>query len=201
MRASERYLSGGPGVTTRHQFSAGAHYDPDNVAFGPIVAVDEHAVTPGNGFDWHAHRGVHIVSCVLDGTLRHEDSNGGERIIGPGALLVQSTGDGIRHRETNASDVDPLRFVQITVVGAVSSELRLAGSVATVGDVSVAVIRGTYVAGGSVRQIVTVLDGTYDNGVGVVGHHEAGDSVRIAGDGPDLTFEGNGTLLVLTLVG
>ena len=199
MRARERYTSGGPGVTTWHQFSAGAHYDPDNVAFGPVVGLDEHTVDPGAGFDWHGHRGVHIVSYVLEGTLRHQDSDGAERFVGPGALLVQSTGDGIKHRETNASDVDLLRFVQVTVVGAVPSELRLAGSLATVGGVSVAVIRGAYVADGSTRQIVTVLDGAYDDGVGG-GHYEAGDSVRIAGDRSDLALAGDGSVLVLTLV-
>ena len=70
---------------------------------------------PGAGFDWHAHRGVHIATWVLAGTLWHEDSRGGSSLVTPRDLFVQSTGSGIRHREWNAAD-EPLRFVQITIL-------------------------------------------------------------------------------------
>jgi hypothetical protein len=112
-----RFVSRHGGITSWHSFSAGAHYDPDNVAFGPIIGLDEHEVAPGAGFDWHGHRGVHIVSRVLEGALRHEDSSGAVRLLGAGEFLVQSTGDGVRHLETNASDTEPLRFLQLTVLG------------------------------------------------------------------------------------
>ena len=46
------------------------------IAFGPVVGVDDHVVAPDAGFDWHAHRGVHIASWVLEGTLRHERRTG-----------------------------------------------------------------------------------------------------------------------------
>jgi redox-sensitive bicupin YhaK (pirin superfamily) len=114
-RAAERYVSTQPGITTYHCFAAGPHYDPDNVSFGPVVGVDEHLVQAGAGFDWHAHRGVTIVTWVLEGTLRHEDEDG-ERLVHPGELFVQSTGQGIRHSETNASDSKALRFVQTTLL-------------------------------------------------------------------------------------
>ncbi|WP_375483199.1 pirin family protein [uncultured Jatrophihabitans sp.] len=133
------YESVQPGIVSKHTFSAGAHYDPDNVAFGPIVGLDEHTVDPGAGFDWHGHRGVHIVSWVLAGTLRHEDSNGVERFVRPGVLLVQSTGGGIRHRETNASDTEPLRFVQITLLGDGPTSVGTTTPPATVGGVRITV--------------------------------------------------------------
>jgi hypothetical protein len=113
-----RGRSSQPGIESWHCFSSGPFYDPDRISLGPIVGVDEHLVAPGAGFDWHAHRGVHIASWVLEGTLQHEDSNGEVRFVTPGALFVQSTGrEGIRHREWNASGDEPLRFVQITVLG------------------------------------------------------------------------------------
>lgn len=130
-----RYETVQPGIHTLHTFSAGAHYDPDNVAFGPIIGLDEHTVDPGAGFDWHAHRGVHIASWILKGTLRHQDSNGEERLVTPGVLLVQSTGDGIRHRETNASDTEQLRFVQVTVLGDGPVSVHTATPPAAVGGV------------------------------------------------------------------
>ena len=115
-RADDRFRSTHDGVETWHSFSAGAHYDPDNVAHGMLVGVDEHVVAPGAGFDWHGHRGVAIVSWVVSGRLRHEDDAGRVRRVGPGEVLVQRTGTGIRHCEVNASAREPLRMVQMTLV-------------------------------------------------------------------------------------
>ena len=42
-RSAERYCVEHDGITTWHCFSAGAYYDPDNVALGRLVACD----TPG----------------------------------------------------------------------------------------------------------------------------------------------------------
>lgn len=105
-----------PGIGSRHCFSAGAHYDPANVSFGSLVGFDEHVVDPGAGFDRHAHRGVVIVGFVLDGVLRHEDSAGATRLVEPGELLIQDARGGIRHQETNASETETLRFVQLTML-------------------------------------------------------------------------------------
>jgi len=111
-----RGRSSQPGIESWHSFSSGPYYDPDRMSLGPIVGVDEHLVAPGAGFDWHAHRGVHIASWVMAGTLWHEDDTGAAQLVNPGALFVQSTGDGLRHREWNASDAESLRFVQVTVL-------------------------------------------------------------------------------------
>lgn len=142
LRADDRYATSHPGVETRHAFSAGAHYDPDDVAFGPVVGCDEHLVGPGGGFDWHAHRGVVIVSWVLSGTLRHEDDGGGELLVPPGDLLVQSCGDGIRHRETNASGTERLRFVQTTLLLDLERSVGPASPPVRVGDVTIDVRPG-----------------------------------------------------------
>jgi redox-sensitive bicupin YhaK (pirin superfamily) len=112
----DRGRSSAPGIESWHSFSAGPFYDPARMSFGPVIGVDEHHVAPGAGFDWHAHRGVHIASWVLSGALRHEDATGTTRLVRPGPLFVQSTGAGIRHREWNASETEELRFVQITIL-------------------------------------------------------------------------------------
>lgn len=125
-RAADRFESSHDGVRSWHCFSAGAHYDPDNVAHGAVIGVDEHHVAPGSGFDWHGHRGVTIVSYVVSGRLRHEDDGGRVRTIGSGSVLVQRTGNGIRHCEVNASASEPLRLVQTTLVsGSVESRVAV----------------------------------------------------------------------------
>jgi quercetin 2,3-dioxygenase len=111
-----RGRSSQPGVESWHCFSSGPYYDPHRISFGPIIGVDEHRVAAGAGFDWHAHAGVHIVTWVLEGVLRHEDSEGVVQHVPPGELFVQSTGPGVRHTETNASSSEPLRFVQVTLL-------------------------------------------------------------------------------------
>ena len=112
-RADQRFRTVGDGVETWHSFSYGMHYDPDQIGFGPIMAINTERVEPGRGYDVHDHADVEIVTWVLDGVLRHEDSTGQSGDIRPGAAQRLSAGDGVRHSERNASDVEPLVFVQM----------------------------------------------------------------------------------------
>jgi redox-sensitive bicupin YhaK (pirin superfamily) len=154
-----RFRTSQPGIASLHCFSSGPHYDPDNLSFGPILGLDEHLLEPGAGFDWHAHRGVHIVSWVLDGTLRHEDSDGVVRFVERGPLLVQSTGTGIRHTETNPSTTEPLRFVQLTILGENDPGVRSTAPPATVGGVAIDVRADVADAGAGRRRTVYAPEG------------------------------------------
>ncbi|MER5479056.1 pirin family protein [Streptomyces sp. NPDC002734] len=113
-RAGDRYPGGDPGagITTRHAFSFGSHYDPDNLGFGPLIAVNEERLEPGSGFDEHPHRHVEIVTWVLEGELTHRDSGGRERRVRRGDLQHLSAAAGVRHVERNDGTV-PLRFLQM----------------------------------------------------------------------------------------
>jgi len=110
-RASQGYLTRERGLRTRHAFSFGGHYDPDNTGFGPMVCHDDHLVGSGLGFPDHPHAGVEIVTWVLEGALVHTDSTGASATIPPGTVQVQATGSGIVHSE-RASETGPARFVQ-----------------------------------------------------------------------------------------
>ena len=108
-RAAERFVTRLPGVETRHAFSFGAHYDPEHVGHGPLVVCDEHRLEPGAGFAAHPHRGVEVVSWVLEGALRHEGPGGTSEVpAGSGQWL--STGSGVLHAEH--AGAAPTRFVQ-----------------------------------------------------------------------------------------
>ncbi|MEU2544561.1 pirin family protein [Streptomyces roseolus] len=113
-RAADRYPGGDPGtgVETRHAFSFGAHYDPDNLRFGPLLAVNEERLAPGAGFDEHPHAHTEIVTWVVEGELTHRDSTGRETLVRPGDLQHLSSAAGVRHVERNAG-VAPLVFVQM----------------------------------------------------------------------------------------
>ena len=112
-RAGQRFHTVGDGVQTWHSFSYGVHYDPDQIGFGPVMAVNAEHVEPGGGYDVHHHADVEIVTWVLEGVLRHEDSTGQSGDIRPGTAQRLSAGTGVRHSERNASDDEPLVFVQM----------------------------------------------------------------------------------------
>ncbi|ONK14676.1 pirin-like bicupin family protein [Streptomyces sp. MP131-18] len=116
-RADVRYRGGDPaaGIDTRHAFSFGAFYDPDNVRFGALTACNEERLAPGAGFPPHAHRDVEIVSWVAEGRLCHEDAEGRATVIGPGDVQRLTAGSGTRHAERNAGE-EPLRFVQMWLI-------------------------------------------------------------------------------------
>src|SRR6478609_12053638 len=101
----------GEGQLTRHSFSFGGHYDPDNVGFGPLVCHDDHLLGPGTGFEDHPHRDLEIVTWVLTGSLQHSDSAGHTGVVRPGEVQVLSAGSGVTHAEI-AGPEGPTRFVQ-----------------------------------------------------------------------------------------
>lgn len=113
-RADERYRGGDPaaGIESRHAFSFGPHYDPDNLRFGALIACNEERLAPGAGFDEHPHSHTEIVTWVVEGELTHRDSRGHETTVRPGDVQRLSSAGGVRHVERNDGPV-PLTFVQM----------------------------------------------------------------------------------------
>ncbi|ORA10279.1 pirin family protein [Mycobacterium arosiense] len=103
-------------LTSRHSFSFGDHYDPDNTHFGLLLVNNDDIVAPGMGFDTHPHRDMDIVTWVLRGQLSHHDSAGNRGVIYPGLAQRMSAGSGILHSERNESPSEPVHFVQMWVV-------------------------------------------------------------------------------------
>ena len=67
------------------------------------------------GFGTHSHKDMEIVTYVLTGELKHEDSIGNGSIIRQGDVQRMSAGSGIAHSEFNASDRDSVHFLQIWI--------------------------------------------------------------------------------------
>jgi len=110
-RAADRFRTDDTGRTTWHSFSFGTHYDPGNVAFGALVAHNDEHLPVGTGYPDHPHRDVEIVTVVLEGALRHTDSDGRTGVLVPGEISRTSAGTGIVHSETTEPGVST-RFVQ-----------------------------------------------------------------------------------------
>ncbi|BBX47490.1 pirin family protein [Mycobacterium cookii] len=114
-RAADRAVTTTPWLTSRHSFSFGDHYDPANTHHGLLLVSNDDVVAPAAGFDTHPHRDMEIVTWVLDGALEHRDSEGNSGVVYPGLAQRMSAGTGISHSEKNASDTEPVRFVQMWV--------------------------------------------------------------------------------------
>ena len=112
-RANQLFVSREKGRYTRHSFSFGEHYDPENVGFGPIVCHDDHLLGAGEGFSDHPHADLEIVTWVLSGALVHADSEGHQGAVLPGTVQVLSAGSGVVHAEVAHDGSGPARFVQV----------------------------------------------------------------------------------------
>ncbi|MCW2585506.1 MAG: Pirin-related protein [Frankiales bacterium] len=122
-RAEDRFATRIDWLDSRHSFSFGHHYAPDNTHHGLLMVNNDDVVTAGSGFETHPHRDMEIVTWVLDGSLVHQDSTGHSGVIYPGLAQRMSAGTGILHSEKNdswrlqgAPHADPVRFVQMWVV-------------------------------------------------------------------------------------
>lgn len=109
-RGVDRPHTRAEGRRTAHSFSFGMHYDPANVALGPLLAHNDDVLNPGAGYADHRHVDVEIVSWVVSGALHHSDDHGHDAVVPAGNVQVLSAGAGVMHRETAGSE--PTRFVQ-----------------------------------------------------------------------------------------
>jgi redox-sensitive bicupin YhaK (pirin superfamily) len=115
-KASDRFHTRIGWLDSWHTFSFGEHYDPRYAGFRALRVINDDTVQPGKGFGAHSHRDMEILTYVLSGALKHEDSTGGGGIIRPGDVQRMSAGSGVTHSEFNASKTEPVHFLQIWIV-------------------------------------------------------------------------------------
>ena len=103
----------------RWHYSFDTYFDPEYVRFGTLRVFNDDRLIPGAIWPMHPHRDIEGLTYVVEGSFRHQDDVGGPP--GPlpaGAVQRMTLGRGAWHSEQNASETEPMRFIQMWIMPA-----------------------------------------------------------------------------------
>jgi redox-sensitive bicupin YhaK (pirin superfamily) len=116
-RDSDIHDAEGGWFRARWHFSFDTYRDPENDSFGAMRVFNDDRLIPGAVWPLHPHRDVEGLTYVVEGLFGHQDSVGGA--FGPlpaGSAQRMTLGAGALHSELNASQTEPMRFIQIWIL-------------------------------------------------------------------------------------
>jgi quercetin 2,3-dioxygenase len=103
----------------RWHFSFDTYHDPEYMQFGTLRVFNDDRLVPGAIWPMHPHKDIEGLTYVVEGSFRHEDDVGGPP--GPlpaGSVQRMTLGRGAWHSEQNASETEPMRFIQMWIMPA-----------------------------------------------------------------------------------
>jgi redox-sensitive bicupin YhaK (pirin superfamily) len=89
----------GEGFPVRRAFAGVSMTDLDPFIHMDQMGEVDYAPGEPKGTSWHPHRGFETVTYMIDGTMEHQDSNGGGGVITNGDTQWMTAGGGILHIE------------------------------------------------------------------------------------------------------
>lgn len=115
-RDHEIYRAEGGWFTARWHFSFDRYRDPENMGWGPLRVFNDDRLIPGAVWPLHPHQDIEGITYVVEGTFRHEDDQGGDGVLPAGSVQRMTLGSGAWHSEQNASETEPMRFIQMWIM-------------------------------------------------------------------------------------
>lgn len=103
----------------RWHFSFDTYHDEEYMRFGTLRVFNDDRLIPGAIWPMHPHKDIEGLTYVVEGSFRHEDDVGGAP--GPlpaGSVQRMTLGRGAWHSEQNASETEPMRFIQMWIMPA-----------------------------------------------------------------------------------
>lgn len=101
----------------RWHYSFDTYHDPEYMQFGTMRVFNDDRLIPGAIWPLHPHRDIEGLTYVVEGSFGHQDDVGGAP--GPlpaGSVQRMTLGSGAWHSEQNASETEPMRFIQIWIM-------------------------------------------------------------------------------------
>ena len=118
-RDKEIYDIEGGWFHARWHFSFDRYFYPEWTQFGSLRVFNDDRLVPGADWPMHPHRDVEGLTYVVEGLFRHADNLGGEYTLLPaGSAQRMTLGSGAWHSEQNASEDEPMRFIQMWIMPA-----------------------------------------------------------------------------------
>jgi len=87
----------------------------DVMGFGVLRVIDDFTIHHLTGTPKHPHRNMEILTIILEGQVFHQDSMGNSGLLKKGDMQLMSAGKGLKHAETNPSQFDTLKGLQIWI--------------------------------------------------------------------------------------
>jgi len=112
------YHADGGWFSANWHFSFDTYRDAANTQFGDLRVFNDDHLVPGAIWPMHPHRNIEGITYVAEGTFRHADSMGNGGVLPPGSVQRATLGAGMMHSEQNASETEPMRFIQMWIMPA-----------------------------------------------------------------------------------
>ncbi len=116
-RDEEIFEKDGDWFLARWHFSFDDYHDPEQMGVGALRVFNDDRIVAGAAWPMHPHRDIESLTYVVEGLFEHADSLGNGGQLESGAVQVMRfSSRGALHSERNASDAQPLRFIQFWIL-------------------------------------------------------------------------------------
>jgi quercetin 2,3-dioxygenase len=118
-RDAEIFDVDGGWFRARWHFSFDTYHDAEYMRFGTLRVFNDDRLVPGAIWPMHPHKDIEGLTYVVEGSFRHEDDVGGPPgPLAAGSVQRMTLGRGAWHSEQNASETEPMRFIQMWIMPA-----------------------------------------------------------------------------------